>query len=243
MSQPASMPRVDQSARGTLVVRFRSSRPTLWFFGGMIWLFAAAYGFTVSATGTGPGEDDGGPVLFGVGVVMALAIAYLMFRVAFRRFARAGRSGNVALAIDQQGVHLGAELGGQPLFVPWPDVAGVSYLSWSSGDDGKTRHGVGVRVRPGRPGSPEEVFARLGQLQSRSNLTKRQRRSLAVVVDTARTKAPDSLLTASLAMRDWRVSEQALRGAVAAFRPDVPVTRDSGGGGDRWLKHRDRLPR
>jgi hypothetical protein len=239
MSQ-AVMPHVDRSAPGTLVVRFGVLRPSLWFFGGMAWLAVVAFGFITVATGENPGPDDDSAMLL-IGVAMSLVPGYLLFRVAFRRFARAGRSNGIALALDRQGVHVGAEPGGKPRFVPWPDVAGIAALEWSGGEDGKPRYGVGVRVYPGRPGRPEEVFAQLAQLRSR-NLSRRQRRSLAALDRTARTESPDQLLSASLMMRDWRVSEEALRAAVAAFRPDVPITRVHGGRTAYWLKHRDRLP-
>ncbi|GAA1901157.1 hypothetical protein GCM10009837_25210 [Streptomyces durmitorensis] len=122
-------------------------------------------------------------------------------------FGGAGWKRLTAFRVDGTGVLLGgapARYHTQTALVPWQDITAL--VTWRQQMTGSAMNYIGVRRRPGAPLLPGPNSA----------LTPEKTAGLAPQVD-------HELFLASRAVNLWRLDPQALRTAVQAFAPNMPI--------------------
>ncbi|MFC4856599.1 hypothetical protein [Actinophytocola glycyrrhizae] len=183
---------------GTVVVaRFSPVRPVLWLVVCVGLMVAMVAGLLAGGV-----AEDGGAALGALGALWVVALAFVLWRWVVPRLTRMSRSRWAAFAVDPYGIHLGAEPGKAPAFVPWHQVAAVVLREWRVGEDRKRRRAVGIALRT---------------------------QDMAIGVVQGSPRDLDAQVSVLLPMKDWHIDEGALRTAVASVAPGVPAFRHDRG--------------
>ncbi|MEU9025157.1 hypothetical protein [Actinomadura sp. NPDC048394] len=160
------------------------------------------------------------------------------------RLRRMARSGWTALAVEPEGVRIGARPGAGPQFFPWSDVdAIVCFDVPRIVRRSPVRH-LGVSLRDGAPGGVAEFEERLAAARTRSGPSGADRKTF----DYMASKLADSAfprehaVSAYVRRRDWRLNRSALERALENLAPGVRLV-DLGDGRlpHEWLDDRARL--
>ncbi|MFI6514824.1 hypothetical protein ACIBF1_04595 [Spirillospora sp. NPDC050679] len=136
---------------------------------------------------------------------------------------RMARSGWTALAVEPQGVRIGAGPDGSALSFPWDDVAAiVRFTERSLIYQNRLIPYVGVSLVPGRPGGVQDFRDRLAAALDDPDLSDAERdtfrRAAATIADAD--FPADRAVSVYLRVRDWRLNRRKLERAVAELAPD-----------------------
>ncbi|MWA04517.1 hypothetical protein F8568_029890 [Actinomadura sp. LD22] len=179
-----------------------------------------------------------------LGILFWVVVVLWLVGGGVARLRRMARSGWTALAVEPEGVRIGARPGAGPQFFPWSDVdAIVCFDVPRIVRRAPIRH-LGVSLRDGAPGGVAEFEERLAAARAGSGASGTDRETF----DHMARKLADGAfprehaVSAYVRRRDWWLNRNALERALENLAPGVPlVDLEADRPPHEWLDDRARL--